>query len=122
MPEIVFYTEAGEPIAYTEDRVHIYLYDGSPVAHIGGINIYFFSGKHLGYFIDGWIVDHSGNNVLCSTEAIELPSIPNLQMPPTKESKGQLPTSGLPQPPFNLPPQRSTNWSSSTYRELFELD
>jgi len=122
MPETVFYRKVGEPIAYTEDRIYIYLYDGSPVAHISGINIYSFNGRHLGYFIDGWIVDHSGDNVLCSTEAIEKPIIPDLKTPPTKEPKDTLPTSVLPQPRFNLPPQRSTNWSGSTYNEFFELD
>ena len=60
MSEIDFYDHDGQPIAYTQDRVHIYTFSGDPVAYLDGDSVYSFSGKHLGWFVDGWIRDNYG--------------------------------------------------------------
>ncbi len=61
--ELTFYDKSGRPVAYAEDETHIYLFDGEPVAYIDGDSIYAYSGKHLGWFEDGWVRDHSGKCV-----------------------------------------------------------
>lgn len=44
---IDFYSKSGEPVAYTEDGQHIYLFSGRPVAFLSGNAVYSFSGKHI---------------------------------------------------------------------------
>ena len=58
--DITFYDSHGKPTAYTEDNEHIYLFSGKPVAYIDGSSVYSYSGRHLGWFDEGWIRDNSG--------------------------------------------------------------
>lgn len=54
----------GKPVAYISDKEEkiIYLFNGYPVAYIDDSNnIYGFNGKHLGWFEDGIVWDHSGH-------------------------------------------------------------
>lgn len=67
--EILFYNESGVSAAYTEDGTHIYLFSGEPVAYIDGNSIFSFSGKHLGWYIQGWIRDNNGDCVFFTKEA-----------------------------------------------------
>jgi hypothetical protein len=51
-----FIDRTGDAVAYLDDDGEaIYLWDGTPVAFFSGDSIYSYSGKHLGYFTDGWI-------------------------------------------------------------------
>lgn len=63
--EITLFDSEGEAVAYidTSDDATIYLWSGNPVAYFDGKNIYGFNGKHLGWFDQGVIRDHSGNGV-----------------------------------------------------------
>jgi len=67
--ELTFYDRYGKPVAYTEDNIHIHLFDGGAVAYISGDSIYSYSGKHLGFFEDGWVRDHSGDCVFFTETA-----------------------------------------------------
>ncbi|MGL4874001.1 MAG: 4-fold beta flower protein [Clostridium sp.] len=55
---MVFYNQRGRAICYTEDNEHIFLFSGEPVAYINGNSVYGFNGEHLGWFENGWILDH----------------------------------------------------------------
>lgn len=67
--EISLYDSQGNAIAYidTEDDNTIYMWGGKPVAYLyavtGAVHIYGFDGKHLGWYVDGIIRDHSGDAV-----------------------------------------------------------
>jgi hypothetical protein len=61
--EKTFYDRHGRPIAYTEDRLHIYLFDGTPVGYFDEESIYSYRGIHLGRYEDGWVRDNSGRCV-----------------------------------------------------------
>ncbi len=61
--EVDFYDESGELIAYTEGGTYIYLFSGESVAYLDGDSVYSFSGKHLGWYIEGSIRDNNGNYV-----------------------------------------------------------
>jgi len=63
-----FYDKTGRPVAYTEDDVHIYLFNGRPVAYFHEQSIYSFQGDHLGWYKNGWIRDNSGRCVFFTEE------------------------------------------------------
>jgi hypothetical protein len=64
--EPLFYDAAGNPIAYLApgDDGTIYLWNGTPAAYIaedsGTMTVFGFNGKHLGWYIDGLLVDTKG--------------------------------------------------------------
>ena len=68
--EITLYDNEGKAVAYidaNDDDIPIYLWNGTPVAYLEpasrGFHIYGFNGKHLGWYEDGVVRDHSGHMV-----------------------------------------------------------
>ena len=54
---------AGDAVAYidVEGDLTIYLWGGKPVAYLSEQDhVYGFNGDHLGWFVDGALIDHSG--------------------------------------------------------------
>lgn len=41
-----FYSKTGEPVAYSEDDEHLYLFSGAPVGYIIEDAVYAFNGTH----------------------------------------------------------------------------
>ena len=64
--EVTLFDKNGKAVAYIalDDETTIYLWTGEPVAYLkevqGKYSIYGFNGKHLGWFVDGLVRDHSG--------------------------------------------------------------
>jgi hypothetical protein len=116
--EIVFYNRNGRPIAYTENSTDIFLYSGELVAYLDRDSVYSFSGKHLGWFVDGWILDHDGNHVFFSDIATGGPSRPAKQASPGKAVRRGRPIKGTkePKPPY---PERKPAWSHFASEEFF---
>ena len=67
--EVTLFNGKGKATAYiaVDDAMTIYLWGGKPVAYLepdkrgGGFHIYGFSGKHLGWFVQGVVRDHDGD-------------------------------------------------------------
>ena len=58
---MTFYDSHGKAIAYLhDDGIHIYLFNGRPVAYLYGDAVYGFNGHQFGWFEDGWIRDLNG--------------------------------------------------------------
>jgi len=89
--EIVFYNRNGRPVAYTTDWVAIYLYTGEPVAYLSHDAVYTFAGTHLGWFVDGRIVDHAGRDVFFTGLAMGQPAIPVGLTPVRKDIRRAMP-------------------------------
>jgi hypothetical protein len=92
-----FFESSGLAVAYCEDHVHIFLYRGEPAAYFEGDCVYSYSGRHLGWRHDGWIIDHDGNYYLFSEQA-QIRQFEPLR-PPT-----------------------SSNWSKLSAKEFFQLE
>ena len=63
--EITLFDQEGRPVAYidfTEEPV-IYLWNGHAVAYLSDQHIYGFSGRHLGWFEDGTVINHQGEKI-----------------------------------------------------------
>lgn len=65
MKEVTLFEPSGKPTVYiaADDECTIYSWDGTPLAYLHEEHIYGFNGKHLGWFEDGIVWDHSGNRV-----------------------------------------------------------
>lgn len=113
-----FYNQAGRPIVYTDDNVHLFSYSGRPVAYIHGNLIYTFSGRHIGFFIDGWIRDLNGYCVFFSENATGGMLKPLRQLLPLKSLKQLMPLKSLRQFPSYMPFKR-TAWSRYSDLDFF---
>jgi len=65
--DITLFNANGEPVAYIDDEdedLTIYMWNGTPVAYLEtadeGFNIFGFNGKHLGWYVNGIVIDHEG--------------------------------------------------------------
>lgn len=74
--EIVFYNKNGRPVAYTQDQATIYLYSGEPVAYLVQDAICAFDGRHLGWFVEGRVLDDAGGDVFFTDLAMGWPPKP----------------------------------------------
>jgi hypothetical protein len=120
MMDIVFYDQNGTAVAYSEDRIHIYLYNGDPVAYFDRDSIYSFSGTHLGWYKDGWILDHDGNAVFFTEHAQGGSLKPLKDLIPLKELKDQMPMKEIKEPK-PLRPIKSLNWTQLSIEDFFLL-
>ena len=117
--DTTFYNRNGQPVAYTEDGTHIYLFSGEPVAYLHGDSVYSFGGRHLGWFVDGWIRDNNGYCVFFTSEATGGPGKPGRAGLPGKAGKaghpGKAGREGRPgRPGF------AASWSSLTASAFFQ--
>jgi hypothetical protein len=69
--KMTFYDFEGTPVAYCDDGEAIYLYTGEPMAYLDTDSVYAYSGRHLDFFVDGWVRDHHD----CASS---LPKIPRV--------------------------------------------
>jgi hypothetical protein len=117
MSDLVFYDRNGRAAAYCEDGEHIYLYNGRPVAYLREDSVFAYSGRHLGWFRDGWVRDHRGNAVFFTSEASGGPTKPTKQVRPVKSVKSIRPLKSVRQ----MKPVRAVKqlaWSARS-SELF---
>ncbi len=105
-----FYDKNGRTVAYTTDSGYIYLYSGKPVAYIYGNSVYSLSGRHLGWFGNGWIRDHVGACVMFCTGVTGGPARPAHQAKPAKGARQALPGKGARQAKPAMPAKQSS-WS-----------
>lgn len=117
--ELTFYDKDGGAVAYTEDGVNIYLFNGKPVGYIDDDSIYAYSGKHLGWFEDGWVRDHSGNCVFFTEIASSSGPIKAAKrIKPFKGIKGMKPIKkGKEIKPFK--PIKRSSWSEFSGEAFF---
>lgn len=113
-----FYNQNGKPIVYTDDNIHLFSFSGKPVAYIYGELVYTFAGKHIGFFIDGWIRDLNGYCVFFSENATGGMLKPLKQLLPIKSPKHLLTVKSIRQFP-NLTPVKRTAWSRYSDLDFF---
>ncbi|XDD51085.1 4-fold beta flower protein [Leptospira sp. WS92.C1] len=119
MEEIDFYDKVGQPIAYSQDGVHIYTFPGALVAYLDRGCVYSYSGKCLGWFEDGWIRDTSGECVFYTQHTQSGPIQPEKIVSPMKAIKSVEPIKAERSVP-PIKPIRSSTWSKISGMEFFK--
>ena len=79
--ELSLYNPSGKATAYITEDLTVYLWSGEPVAYLSedadsGFHVFGFNGKHLGWFVDGAVWDHSGKAVGGLAEVFRTPVAP----------------------------------------------
>ena len=74
--EKTVFDSRSEPVAYISDdpRKIIFLWDGRPVSYLYGHHVYGFTGRHLGWFLNGVVSDRDGNRIGFTTSTSPLPT------------------------------------------------
>lgn len=116
---VEFWNIEGRPIAYVDDDGEsIYLWDGMPVAWLEGDAIYAYSGRFLGWFVDGWVRDIDGDVVFFTDNAQGGPVKPVRQVRPVRGVRGVRPIRGVREiRPIRA--VRSLNWSAHSDESWF---
>lgn len=119
--EILFYNKSGRPVAYTQDQATIYLYNGEAVAYLDGDAVYAFEGRHLGWFVEGRVLDHAGHDVFFTDLAMGRPATPIKLAPIPKGVKHARPIwreqEGRP-----MHPERKRAWAARSSEAFFLLE
>lgn len=109
---LTFFNKIGKAVWYTNSKKDIFSFSGIPVGYIQNDSIYAYFGSHLAWFSDGLILNHSGEVLFFTKNAVggpakpALQSIPNKlipQTPPNKRSRASPPT---------FPPKRNS-WGNT---------
>lgn len=90
---MTFYDSHGKPLAYLDnDRSHIFLFNGKPVAYLYANTVYGYNGRQLGWFENGWVRDLKGYCVFFTELANDSgPAKPMKGAKPAKRSRGAKP-------------------------------
>lgn len=117
--ELTFYDAGGRPVAYSDDRRHVYEFGGLPLAYLDGDSVYAFDGRHLGWWSHGWVRDHQGAWVFFTENAVGGPPTPARQARPVKGYKNVPPA-----PAFKhvkpAPVANGLGWSSRSGSQFFQ--
>lgn len=112
------YDRFGNPVAYFLLSGEIYSIDGRPLAYLVGFYVYSYTGRFIGFFINGWLVDKMGFCALYTENAIGGPLKPIHRIPPIPSVRYIPPLKSIRQLPLQLPSVKfgwSTLASGITY-------
>lgn len=115
----IFYSKSGTPVAYIEDGCHIFRFSGECVGYIFEDSIFSFSGRHLGFFKDGWIRDINGKCVLFIRNAKNGPERRRKDIGRIKNQKSKIPI----KKPREKQPKKleiKQEWSELSFPQFFD--
>lgn len=117
--EIALYDAGGKATAYIAEELTIYTWAGKPVAYLerdalGGLSVYGFNGKHLGWLVGQVLHDHGGNAVGATAQAFVTPPA----FAPFKGFKQFKPFKGLKELAL-LKPLMMNTWSDLSLQLFF---
>ena len=117
---MILYDKYGEPFAYSEDDVYIYLFNGQPVAYFYNDTVYGFNGHQFGWFVNGWVRDLQGKCVFFTEYTTGPgPVKPVKKVRPIKSVKRVKPVRQVKQV-RKARPVSSLNWSELSGAQFFE--
>lgn len=116
---MVFFDSRGQVVALKDnDRDVVILWDGTPVAILGERSVYGFDGRHLGWFVNGWIRDHDGACVYYTDDAEGGPARPSRKARPALGARKAIPSRQARQPVPSRRPNRRA-WSTLAIGSAF---
>ena len=103
-----FFSKTGKAVFYTDNKNDIFSFNGTPIGYIQNDSIYAYFGAHLAWFIDGWILNHSGEVLFFTKNAVGGPGRPAIQSIPNKLTPQATPTRRPKAAPPSRPPKRNS--------------
>jgi hypothetical protein len=88
------------------------------LAWLSDDSVYSYSGEHLGWYVDGWVIDHTGCHVFFTDNSKGGPLRPIRQVLPIRGIRGVRPVRGVRQIK-PLRPIRTLSWSELSSEEFF---
>lgn len=113
------FNQSGTAIAYFDDNFDIYSIDGKPLGYLIDAKVCTYTGKHIGWYIDGWIRDNKGYCVFFDQTSTGGPSKPTKLLMPTLKSKQSIPNKLKLSIIFSQPTKRCA-WSYSSNLDFFK--
>ena len=107
------YNHDGDPIAFSDDNEHIFSFRGEPLAYIYDNKVYSYKGRHLGWFMDGWVRDLRGSCVFFTENASGGPVKPIKRVAPIKGVRGIKPIKQI-REIAKIKPVFTYSWSSDS--------
>ena len=103
-----------------KDKIHIYAWDGTPVAFVEKGTVFNFKKKHLGFYDEGWLRDQEGKCVGFAEPGRMGPLLPRTRAPaePPAEKKDLPIKPELKDLPARAP--RRPVWSLISDQEFFK--
>ena len=118
---LILYDKIGTPMAYIDDKDHIFSFTGEALAYINDISVYNYEGKHLGFFKDGWIRDNTGKCVLFIKGAMNGPKKRTQDIYPVITKKANIPIK-KPKEFVKIKLKSKQEWSDLTVKEFFNQE
>lgn len=113
-----FFNRYGSPVTYLKDNEVFYSFSGRPLAYLKDEVIYSYQGKCLGWLIDGWVRDRTGNAVFFGDNPVGGPLCPLTKLAPIPSLPKIPPIPSIPEiPPIR--PLLSLNWAVNTGEDFF---
>ncbi|MBT4328102.1 MAG: hypothetical protein HOD60_14550 [Candidatus Nitrosopelagicus sp.] len=110
----IFFNKIGKAIWYTNRRNDVFSFNGISVGYIQNDSIYAYFGAHLAWFVDGWIINHNGEALFFTKNAVGGPGRPALQSIPNKLASQIPPNKRSRATPPSYPPERNS-WGNTNY-------
>lgn len=117
---MTFYDKNGYPICYTIDNIHLYSFDGQPLAYIHLGKVWSYDGCCLGWLHNYWIVDNTGCFLYFSEYSTGGMHKPLKHLHPLRSIRHLRPIKCLRHLP-PLKPLLRLSWSTLSPQEFFKL-
>lgn len=117
---MTFYDKNGYAVCYTVDNMHLYSFNGTPLAYINDGKVWSYEGFCLGWLYNYWILDKSGSYIFFSEYATGGLLKPLRHLQPLKAIRHLRPLKGL-RHLAPLKPSVRLSWSSLTPQQFFNL-
>ena len=114
---LTFFNKTGKAVLFTNNKNDIFLFNGIPIGYIQNDSVYAYFGTHLTWLVDGWILNHNGEAMFFTKNAIGGPRRPAQQSIPNKPTAQTPPNKRTRASPPSIPPKRNS-WGN-TLDDLF---
>lgn len=117
---MTFYDKNGYAVCYTMDNIHLYSFDGYPLAYFHAEKVWSYNGCCLGWLHNNWIIDVNGFYVFFSEYATGGMLKPLRHLKPLKSLRRLRPLKSL-RHFAPLKPLVKSQWSSLSFEEFFGI-
>jgi hypothetical protein len=117
---LIFFDKTGKAVLFTNTKNDIFSFNGIPIGYIHNHSVYSYFGSHIAWFFDGWILNHNGEAMFFTKDAVGGPGRPAQQAILNKLTPQTTPNKRARATPPSRSPKRNT-WASNL-NNLLKID